>query len=231
MLSVTSVFLSVEGECNFKGQGVWSVFVRFSGCTARCDYCDTKYSWEKGKEMSPLQLLELVQVTAPQVRNVTITGGEPLEQPTDDLLVFLSHLLEQDYEISMETNGLYNPFSLLGILGRRIRYVVDYKLPSAGYPYGRHMFNLVRPSMDYLKFVIRTDDDFEKAKLALLLPQFEYMRHIFFSPCPPMTPRELFFKIKRDGLYKANLNVQLHKYVFTEDWRDEEKNIPTESST
>jgi len=41
---VSEIFYSIQGEG--LNQGIPFVFIRFSGCNLRCEWCDTKYAWE-----------------------------------------------------------------------------------------------------------------------------------------------------------------------------------------
>jgi 7-carboxy-7-deazaguanine synthase len=47
---INEIFKSLSGE----GQqaGVVTTFIRTTGCNLRCKWCDTKYAYKEGKEMS-----------------------------------------------------------------------------------------------------------------------------------------------------------------------------------
>ena len=47
---VSEIFYSIAGEGSLAGMPM--IFIRLSGCNLRCDFCDTKYAWEGGKEMA-----------------------------------------------------------------------------------------------------------------------------------------------------------------------------------
>jgi 7-carboxy-7-deazaguanine synthase len=49
-MQITEIFLSIQGEG--LQSGLPTLFIRFSGCNLRCTYCDTKYSYEGGNEMT-----------------------------------------------------------------------------------------------------------------------------------------------------------------------------------
>ena len=75
-MRITEIFFSIQGESTHADKPC--VFVRLTGCSLRCAYCDTKYSYAGGSEMSLDDVLSVV-ATHP-AKLVEITGGEPLEQ-------------------------------------------------------------------------------------------------------------------------------------------------------
>ena len=110
MLKVIEVFESIQGEGNNAGK--IAIFVRFSGCNLRCSFCDTKYSWEGGKEFSIKELMDEIRKYTSKF--VILTGGEPLIQPIEDLERLIDCLHEYGYKVGVETNGTIriSPFKL-----------------------------------------------------------------------------------------------------------------------
>ena len=88
-MRVVEKFVSINGEGIRQGQ--LSVFIRFAFCILRCIYCDTLYSLinPNYEEESIDKLIEYILSTG--VKNVTLTGGEPLIQPE------IGKLLYQEY--------------------------------------------------------------------------------------------------------------------------------------
>jgi len=107
MMKVYSIFSSVNGEVGPLGIGSPCTFIRFAGCSAGCLWCDTKYAEDpsSGKDMSADDVLR--EVISRPSKNITITGGEPLEQARS-LCVLLGLLATQKYNVTVETNGLHD---------------------------------------------------------------------------------------------------------------------------
>ena len=90
-MKVVEKFTSINGEGTRAGE--LAVFVRFKGCNLRCSYCDTMWANEPDcpyEEETPEEILNYVLGT--EIRNVTLTGGEPLLQKDIRELI---HLLLQ----------------------------------------------------------------------------------------------------------------------------------------
>ena len=74
---VVEKFVSINGEGRRAGE--LAAFIRFKGCNLQCSYCDTSWANEPGCESERLteeEILSWIRETG--VKNVTLTGGEPL---------------------------------------------------------------------------------------------------------------------------------------------------------
>jgi len=96
--NVKEIFYSLQGEGLL--QGLPFIFIRFSGCNLRCSFCDTKYAWRKGKELTEKEILKEIEKF--KCKRVCFTGGEPYLQEIENLFKILK---EKRYFISIETNG------------------------------------------------------------------------------------------------------------------------------
>jgi organic radical activating enzyme len=98
---VVEIFRSVEGEGRWVGLPV--VFIRLEGCNLRCSWCDTSYSYTGGnfKLLSIIDILE--EIKKYNLKRVCITGGEPFF--TENLDVLVGNLIENSYQVFIETNG------------------------------------------------------------------------------------------------------------------------------
>ena len=229
---INNIFLSIDGEVNFIGQGLWSIFVRFAGCQANCSYCDTEYTKGAGVgvDMTVDEVYEKIQKLTEfnGLNKITITGGEPFEQ-LDFLTELTNKLLQDNFYVSIETNGLHD----VSILKRNIDYVVnlglvvDWKMPSSG-NFDRNATSFLIRCFginDYLKFVIADFRDFCTALQMVERIKIETDRrftNIFFSPCTGrLSPLTLYKWIKEADETDIGINLQLHKYIF-DNVRDEE---------
>lgn len=68
---INEIFKSVQGEGANLGKEV--IFLRFSGCNLKCEWCDTEH--ENYKEMTVEEILE--EVKSLNCKNIIFTGGEP----------------------------------------------------------------------------------------------------------------------------------------------------------
>lgn len=84
--AVAEKFVSINGEGKHAGE--LAVFLRFRGCNLACGFCDTKWANTAAAPAVRMTTDELVAyVRETGVRNVTLTGGEPLLQPGIDELL------------------------------------------------------------------------------------------------------------------------------------------------
>ena len=101
MLEVVERFVSINGEGAHAGE--LAVFIRFKGCNLCCSYCDTAWANEPDAKASPTSVEELVRwVKSVNVRNVTLTGGEPLLQA--DFLAEFRRICGRHWHLCAETS-------------------------------------------------------------------------------------------------------------------------------
>ncbi len=211
-LKVNEVFYSIQGESSYAGRPC--VFVRLTGCNLRCFFCDTQYAYEEGDN---LQIADIVaRVASYQCRLVEVTGGEPLIQKETPVLI--NRLLEEDYEVLMETNGSQD----ISQVDERCVKIVDIKCPSSGQSRHNDLGNINRlTDHDEVKFVIADRNDYEYAKQILDLTDFNLFRKnpVHFSPVfGRMEPKRLAEWIMGDHL-DVRLHLQLHKVIWPPDQR------------
>lgn len=151
---VAEVFASLQGEG--VTAGLPSVFIRLQGCSVGCVWCDTKYSWDPAKgEARDLQTL-LEEVAAISIRNIVVTGGEPLESPL--FIPLVSVLKAQGYRVEVETAGVLAPPDL-----SVDQWNVSLKLAHSGVPESRrvspHAVRAFVAREAWFKFVVAQPGD------------------------------------------------------------------------
>src|SRR5262245_2721468 len=151
-MRITEIFFSIQGESTHAGKPC--IFVRLTGCSLRCGYCDTKYSYSGGKEM-PLDEV-LSTVAAYPAKLVEITGGEPLEQ--EEVYLLMTALIERGYTVMPETGG-HVPIQRVP---KPVIKVIDIKPPGSQEADSFHWANLdLAEPHDEFKFVIVSRSDYE----------------------------------------------------------------------
>ncbi len=96
------IFWSAQGEGANSGKP--AVFVRLSGCSIQCSFCDQREAWQDGELTGINVILGNVEGVMRRYPDsmVVITGGEPLEQ---DISLLVSGLKERRRFVAVETSG------------------------------------------------------------------------------------------------------------------------------
>lgn len=122
---------TLQGEGLNIGQMV--SFVRFYGCDFRCSWCDTPFSLGKDKggefeNVTPGEIYDRLERIG--VRNVVLSGGNPLVQSKAEFDKFIALLSNNHYWIQVETQGSVIPSKF--VTEHVNFWSVSPKLPSAG---------------------------------------------------------------------------------------------------
>ena len=205
-LRITEIFYSLQGET--RTSGLPTVFIRLTGCPLRCRWCDTEYAFQGGDIRTLDEILTEVADFKPSY--VTVSGGEPLAQP--NCLPLLSLLVNQGYEVSLETSGALD----ISAVDPRVVRVMDLKPPTSAEE-GRNCYNNVQflQLNDQVKFVIANRLDYEWSVSKLI----EYnlsgrVSDVLFSPVhDEMSPEILAGWIIEDNL-PVRFQMQLHKLIW-----------------
>jgi len=96
-MKINEIFRSIQGEGVYAGYPV--LFIRLSGCTRNCEYCDTKYH-KRNFDMNYETILKTIKNSNSKI--VVWTGGEPLLQKDDIYNIIKSTSKIQHH---VETNG------------------------------------------------------------------------------------------------------------------------------
>lgn len=236
-IPVVEIFSSISGEGISSGSIV--TFVRVAGCNLRCNYCDTKYSYDvqSTNQMSFYEILN--EISKYSGKDIICTGGEPLEKDTYKRYLPL-FLAMNNYNVRIETNGsveLYSEKELslfnFNNLSKKIKYTLDVKCPSSG----MQDFDLINKNIyllnetDEIKFVIGSNLDFKYSMNLIKKYVGELKKRkilLNFSPVfGAYEPSNLVEDIKSCNKYFSdkNLNVrlslQIHKFI----WNPNKKGV------
>ncbi len=203
-MKVNEIFYSIQGEGTYIG--IPMVFVRFTGCNLRCTWCDTKYAWEEGKEMSIDEIIS--EIKKYSTGWVCLTGGEPLLQ--EDIYKLIDRLLSMEYRILLETNGSINLENLP--CEENLIVDMDIKTPSSGMTKFMDLSNLeILGPKDTVKFVIVDEGDYEFFKE--FIKNNEIKGEIILQPEGNRNLKWLAEKVLEDQL-NVRVLPQLHKIIW-----------------
>jgi len=205
-MRVCEIFYSLQGEGVLMGTP--TTFVRFVGCNLDCAWCDTKYAREGGSEMSVDQIFDKVESHGTPF--VCLTGGEPMLQ--DDIYRLIDTLLENEYQVTIETNGSIPLEKLPNSEDMLIS--MDVKCPSSGMSDKVAYENLEFLSpRDQLKFIIADRVDYLFARK--LLREHDINAPIIMTPVGGTDLSQLADWVLKDRIFVRVL-PQLHKIIWGE---------------
>lgn len=212
MLNVVEKFVSIDGEGSRAGEP--TIFVRLGGCNLRCKYCDTMYAnidLDNTDNVSKETVINIVKdvktLSRGWIKNVTLTGGEPLLNKASDKLIL--NLCNIGFNVNVETNGTIVP----RIHHPNLFYTVDYKCSCSG---EREKMNsdvfYQLGSNDIVKCVVANKDDLLEA-LAMTL-KFPFLQFYFSPVYGEIDPKEIVDFILHEQIYNAKVQLQLHKLIW-----------------
>jgi len=220
-MQITEIYKSLQGESTFAGLAC--VFVRLTGCNLRCSWCDSEYTFQGGRKMAVEEVLGEVSRLSPGGGLVEITGGEPMLQERDVLLL-MRHLVDDGYRVLLETSG-ERPLERVPV---EVIKVVDVKCPDSGEGDTFCMENLETLSPhDEIKFVLSSRADYDFAREFTRRHNLaERVNAVLYSPAFRkdatgardsshclLDPQELAEWMLADGV-PARLGLQLHKFIW-----------------
>jgi organic radical activating enzyme len=198
-LKINEIFPSIQGEGLRQGEP--TLFIRFSECNLKCAFCDTKYAWRTGQEMTVAQVLkkaQRIQGSFP-AEWVCLTGGEPLLQNIGGLVRALK---AENFKIQVETNATISP--AVGVDW----YTISPKPPDYFYQpeyikKAREVKMVVTKGLD-LAVLKKLRQDFPKKIPLLLQPQSS-------SKSSGQHAIRLLRQTLKEGMKNVRLTAQIHK--------------------
>ena len=160
-------------------------------------------------------------ITRTGVRNVTLTGGEPLLQK--DIRVLLERLAqEKSLAVEIETNGSM-PIAPYQRMQHAPSMTMDYKLPFSGMEGKMCLDNLkeLLPK-DTVKFVCGSLEDLQKAEKIIDSYHLTEKCAVYLSPVfGAIEPADMVEYMKEHHMNGVNLQLQLHKFI----WDPQERGV------
>lgn len=211
-MKVVEIFKSIDGEGIRVGYPV--TFIRLAGCNLRCNYCDTKYSYEDEKftEMTPQEIY--IQVYKLGGKRITLTGGEPLIHR--DVKVLVDLLIQKGYEVNIETNGSVD---ITLFLDKHTIITMDYKCASSDMEDKMLLDNISKlRKQDVLKFVVSDDNDLDTVQRIYQNTKAT----VYISPVfGRIEPKQIVEYMLEHNMENCRVQVQLHKII----WNPEERGV------
>jgi 7-carboxy-7-deazaguanine synthase len=205
ILRVTEIFRSIQGEST--RAGFPCAFVRLTGCSLRCVWCDTAYAFTGGEDVPVTEAVARVLALGTDL--VEVTGGEPLEQ--DGVYPLMKELLDRGKTVLLETGG-HVP---LDRVDPRVVKIVDVKAPGSGMMDANLPENLENLSArDEVKFVLADRKDFDWALDFVAARNLDRRHVVTFSPVWESLPAADLAGWIRDSGRPIRLGLQLHKLLW-----------------
>jgi 7-carboxy-7-deazaguanine synthase len=205
ILRVTEIFRSIQGEST--RAGFPCAFVRLTGCSLRCVWCDTAYAFTGGEDVPVSEAVARVLALGTDL--VEVTGGEPLEQ--EAVYPLMEELLDRGKTVLLETGG-HVP---LGRVDPRVVKIVDVKAPGSGMIAANLPENLDNLSArDEVKFVLAGRKDFDWALEFVAARDLDRRHVVTFSPVWESLPAADLAGWIRDSGRPIRLGLQLHKLLW-----------------
>ena len=209
-MQVIEKFVSINGE-GLK-QGELAVFIRFMGCNLRCSYCDTTYSFINPtyNEESIDEILDYIKKQ--NVKNITLTGGEPLIQK--DINELIKKLIDNNYNVEIETNGSININNFVN--DKNVSYTLDYKLPTSLMENKMNLDNYKYiTKKDSVKFVCGNNNDLLKMKEIINKYDLINKTNCIVSPVFNSIKLEDIVNFLIDNnLNGVKMQLQIHKIIW-----------------
>lgn len=204
-LRITEIFRSIQGEST--RAGFPCAFIRLTGCSLRCIWCDSAYAFHGGGDLSVSDAAG--RVLALETDLVEVTGGEPLEQ--EAVYPLMDRLLSAGKTVLLETGG----HVALDRVDPRVVKIVDVKAPGSGMQHANLPENLDRlQPHDELKFVLADRRDFDWSLNLVRARGLDERHTVTFSPAWETLRADELAAWVRDSGRPIRLGLQLHKILW-----------------
>lgn len=218
---VVEKFVSINGEGQKSGE--LAIFIRLAGCNLRCSYCDTMWANEEGVDFTPMTKEEIYDyILGTGVKNITLTGGEPLmAEGASELIDFI--LKDRSLYLEIETNGSIDLEGFRKNQEDNLSFTMDYKGKSSLMEEKMLLSNFHRlTSKDTVKFVVGSREDLMKAKELIDEYSLTNICKVYFSSVyKEIELDDIVEFMKEFNLNGVRLQLQMHKFI----WDSEERGV------
>jgi len=225
-IKVAEIFNSISGEVNPYGQGVLTTFLRFSGCSQTCHYCDTPISDSpmlfESTESVFFAVVPLLQKTGV----LCITGGEPLESNIDWRTFFslLNELAAKNNifkGLYIETNGCEDISTITNLFSTNLLYfahsfVLDWKAKNENWKPENMQY---LRELDFVKYLVYDLETFFTAIDLIEVSKFLYGVSGFHTAISlvngsdsNLSEKFIIETLLERNLHWVVLNTQIHKF-------------------
>lgn len=206
MLKVTEIFKSIQGESTWAG--LPTTFIRLTGCNLRCNYCDTKYSYNGGEPITIEKIIKIVHDNG--AKQVCVTGGEPLLQ--SNVYNLMTQLCDLDFKVSLETGG----HMLVSKVDPRVKKIIDVKTPDSGEGQSFKMENLQFKDVNTeFKFIICSKEDLDWSDNFVRKNALLENNTVLYSPSYKEVDERWLAENILEKKLNVRLHLQLHKYIWS----------------
>lgn len=216
--NVVEMFSSINGEGPRSGQ--LALFIRFQGCNLDCSYCDTRWANQEDTRChwtSAEEILDVIRLM--HIKNITLTGGEPLMQ--EHMLELLQMLAaEPEIRVEIETNGSV-PLKPFAQIENAPSFNMDYKLPGSGMEDAMCLENFsCLTAKDTVKFVAKNYDDLCRAKEIIDEYRLTEKCHVYLSPVyGEIELEDMVNFMKSKNMNDVTMQLQIHKIIWDSEMR------------
>lgn len=215
---VVEIFESINGEGKKAGQ--LAIFIRFKGCNLRCSYCDTMWANLEDAPFTVMNEEEIYKrVLDSKIKNITLTGGEPLLQK-DISLLLEKFAANGELSVEIETNGSV-ALDRFANIKNPPSFTMDYKVKSSDMEKYMNLENFsLLTKKDCVKFVVGDRTDLEKAKEIITEYNLTKRCSVYLSPnFERIKPVEIVDFMKEHNLNDINMQLQMHKVIWAPEAR------------
>ena len=165
--------------------------------------------------MTEEEILDYVLSTG--VKNVTLTGGEPLLR--DDIEKVITALAENNLNVEIETNGSIYLDKIRKLHKENVTFTMDYKLSCSGMEQSMNLKNFeVLNKNDTVKFVVGNREDLIKTKQIIEKYNLYGKGNLYISAVFGLIELEEIVDFMKENLMNdVNMQIQLHKIICSPD--------------